>query len=275
MKTVFEILPETLESEKCTLTCELSTDSFSYAIRKDEENKIISVGVHHYEKTRPHSGFPIALQIFFHQHKILSEKFKKSCLIYSVPRNVLIPFTMYNSQKNAEALNLVHGDLPVGETILNDILPGQDMYNTYSVSKSLNDTVFHQFPAIRGTHQFSAMLKKENPDSDKITAIFYQEKVVVILFKDGKYQLLNSFFYRTPEDVVYILLNICRQFDAPDIPIEVVGFIEENSALYKSIYDYFSTVKLIKSSEEYQYEEGIAQYPVHFFNHLYEFDVCE
>ena len=275
MKIAFEILPETIEPENCTLTCELTPDSFSYAIRNDEENKIVSVGVYQYEKTRLQTGFPIALQILFHQHKMFSEKFKKSCLIYSVPRNVLIPFMMYNSQKNAEVLNLVHGDLCMGETILNDIIPGQDLYNTYSVSKALNDTVLHQFPAIRGIHQFSAILKKVNSGSDKMTAIFYHEKVVVILFKDGKFQLLNSYFYRTPEDVVYILLNICRQFDAPDIPLEATGFIEENSALFKSIYNYFSTVELVKPLVEYQYEEGIAQYPVHFFNHLFEFDVCE
>ena len=274
MKTVFEVLPETIEAEKCILLCELSSDSFSYAIRNEEENKIVSVGVYQYEKTRPQSGFPIALQILFHQHKVLSEKFNKSCLIYSVPRNVLIPFTMYNSQKNTEVLNLVHGDLYAGETILNDIIPGQDMYNTYSVSKALNDTVFHQFPAIRGIHQFSALLKKEMSDGDKLSAIFYHEKVVVTLFKEGKFQLLNSYAYRTQEDVAYILLNICRQFDVPDIPLEAFGFIEENSALYKSIYNYFTTVKLVKPSKEYQYEEGITQYPVHFFNHLYEFDVC-
>lgn len=274
MKTAFEILPETMETEKCTLTCELSTDSFSYAIRNDEENKIVSVGVYQYEKNRPQTGFPIALQILFHQHKVLSEKFKKSCLIYSVPRNVLIPFSMYNSQKNTEVINLVHGDLCVGEIILNDIIPGQDLYNTYSISKALKDTVFHQFPAIRGIHQFTALLKKGNSDSEKMTAIFYHEKVVVILFKDGKFQLLNSYSYRTPEDVVYILLNICRQFDTPDIPLEVVGFIEESSALFKGIYNYFSTVQLVKPSEEYHFDVGIAQYPAHFFNHLFEFDVC-
>lgn len=148
------------------------------------------------------------------------------------------------------------------------------MYNTYSVSKALNDTVFHQFPAIRGVHQFSALLKKERLEEDKMTAIFYPEKVVVTLYKEGKFQLLNNYAYRTPEDVVYILLNICRQFDAPDIPLEAFGFIEENSALFKSIYKYFTTVNLVNPSDEYQYEEGITQYPVHFFNHLYEFDVC-
>ncbi len=275
MKIVFEILPETIEAEKCTLLCELSSDSFSYAIRNDEEKKIVSVGVYQYEKTRPLAGFSIALQILFHQHQVLSEKFKKSCLIYSVHRNVLIPFTMYNSQKNAEALNLIHGDLAMGDTILNDIIPGQDVYNIYSVPKALNDTVLRQFPAIRGVHQFSAILKKGNPESNKMTAIFYPEKVVVILFKDGQFQLLNSYFYRTPEDVVYLLLNICKQFDVPDIALEVNGFIEEDSALFKGIYNYFSTVELVKPTEDYLYEEGIAQYPVHFFHHLFEFDVCE
>lgn len=275
MKTLFEVLPDTIESEKCTLMCELSSDSFSYAIKNEEENKIVSVGVYNYEKTRPQTSFPIALQILFHQHKVLSEKFRKSCLIYSVSRNVLIPFSMYNSQKNTEALNLVHGDLCMMETTLNDIIPAHDMYNTYSISKDLNDTVFHQFPAIRGIHQFSVLLKKETTDEDKLTTIFYQEKVVITLFKDGKFQLLNSYLYRTPEDVVYILLTICKQFDSPDIPLKVVGFIEENSALFKSLYNYFSYVDLEKPTGVYQYEEGIAQYPMHFFNHLYEFDVCE
>ena len=275
MKTVFEIIPESFDPEKCTLCCELSTESFSYAIRDDDEKKIVSLGVYQYEKTRPQTGFSIALQILFHQHLALSEKFKRSCLIYSVPRSVLIPFTIYNSQKSADILNLVHGDLSTTETILNDIIPGQDLYNTYSVSTALNNTVFHQFPTIRGIHQYTALLKKELSGEEKLAVVFYHEKLVVTLFKDGKLQLINSFPYRTPEDVAYILLNICKQFNAEDIPLEVSGLIEENSTLYKSIYNYFSTVNLALPSTDVAFEEPINQYPLHFFKHLYEFDICE
>jgi hypothetical protein len=274
MKTVFEIIPESFNAEKCTLSCELSPESFSYAIRDDEQRKIVSLGVYQYEKTRPQTGFPIALQILFHQHKVLSEKFKRSCLIYAVPRSVLIPFSMYNSQKNEEVLNLVHGDLVSGETIMNDIIPGHDLYNTYSASTSLIDTVLHQFPTIRGMHQYTGFLKKNYSGEDKLSAIFYQEKFVATLFKEGKYQLLNSYTYRTPEDVAYILLNICKQYHATDIALEAGGMIEENSALYKSIYNYFSNVRLNGAPADYHFEEGIKQYPVHFFNHLYEFDLC-
>ncbi len=275
MKTVFEIIPESFDTEKCTLSCELTPESFSYAIRDDEEKKIVSLGVYQYEKTRPQTGFSIALQILFHQHQMLSEKFKRSCLIYSVTRSVLIPFTIYNSQKNDEVLNLIHGDLSTSETILNDIIPGHDLYNTYSVSTPLNDTVLHQFPTIRGAHQFTGFLKKEHSGEDKLTAIFYHEKLVVTLFKEGKFLLLNNYSYRTPEDVAYILLNICKQFNTADIALEVGGLIEENSALYKSIYNYFSNVSLAEISTDYTYEEGINQYPLHFFKHLYEFDLCE
>jgi hypothetical protein len=97
---------------------------------------------------------------------------------------------------------------------------------------------------------------------------------VVALFKDGKFQLINSFSFRTPEDVSYILLNICKQFNAQDIALEAGGLIEENSALYKSIYNYFSNIKLMDTSRDYKFGEEITQYPLHFFNHLYEFDLC-
>ena len=206
---------------------------------------------------------------------MLSEKFKQSCLIYSFPRSVLIPFTLYNSQKNAEVLNLVHGDLSTGETIFNDIIPGQDLYNIYSVSAALNNTVLHQIPTIRGMHQYTGILKKQHSGEDKISAVFYHEKLVATLFKDGKFQLINSYYYRTPEDVAYILLNICKQFNAEDIPLEASGLIEENSALFKSIYNYFSNVRLAEMSSDYAFVEEINQYPLHFFKHLYEFDLCE
>ena len=274
MKALFEIIPESLETQKCSLFCELTQESFSYAIRNDEEKSVVSLGVYQFEKTRPQTGFPIALQILFHQHQVLSEKFKKSCLVYSLPKSVLIPYTLYNSQKNPEVLSLVHGDISTGETILIDMIPGQDLYNIYSVDKALNNTILYQFPAIRGIHQYTAFLKKQ-PDENKLTALFYHEKLVVALFKEGKFQLINSFSFRTPEDVSYILLNICKQFDAQDIALEVGGLIEENSALYKSIYNYFSEVRLIDTSADYKLGEGITQYPLHFFNHLYEFDLCE
>ena len=275
MKTVFEIIPESIDPENCTLSCELTLESFSYAIRDDEKRKIVSLGIYQYESTRPQAGYPIALQILFHQHVVLTEKFKKSCIIYSVPRSVLIPFTMYNSQKNLEVLNLVHGDMAIGETIMNDLIPGYDLYNTYSLPTVLNNTILHQFPAIRGIHQYTAFLKNGQESEDKLTVVFYHEKLVTTLFKDGNYQLLNSFFYRTPEDVAYILLNICKQFNVPDIALEAGGLIEENSALYKSIFNYFSNVRLMETSADYTFEEGITQFPLHFFNHLYEFDLCE
>ncbi|MEO6683009.1 MAG: DUF3822 family protein [Ginsengibacter sp.] len=275
MKTVFEIIPETINTENCSLCCELTLDSFSYAIRNDEENKIVSVGVYQYDKNKPQSGFAIALQILFHQHSFLSEKFKKCCLIYSVPRSVLVPFTMYNSQKNAEVLNLIHGDLAIGETIIKDILPQHDLYNTYSVPAVLNNTVYQQFPTIRGMHQYSLFLKKQNSEEDKLSAVFYPEKLVVTLYKEGAYHLLNTYSYRTPEDVAYILLNICRQFNVSDIPILVGGLIEEDSALFKKIYNYFTNVSLAVTTDEYLYEEGITQFPLHFFNHFFEFDLCE
>lgn len=275
MRTVFEIIPEQMNPENCSLFCELSPDSFSYAIRENDQNKILSVGVYQYEKNRPPSGFSIALQILFHQHKVLTEKFKKTCLTYSLPQSVLMPFAMYNSQKNEDVLSLLHGDFRSGEVILTDLIPGSDLYNVYSASKALHDTIYYQFPATRALHQYSYLLKNQPAEQDRIGVFFYSERCVLFLIQGGQCKLINSYTYRTPEDVAYILLSVRDQFDAGDIPILAGGFIEENSALFKTIYNYFTSVEFFDLPHGLVLSEEVAQYPAHFFYHLYHFDVCE
>ena len=276
MKTLFEIIPEFLDTSKCSLACELTKEEFSYAVRNNEDNSIISLGVYQYEPARPRSGFPIALQILFHRHSILSKKFVKSCFIYSLPESVLVPFTMFNSQKNQEVLSLVHGDIELeNATILTDKLPLRDLYNVYALPSDVQQTIFHQFPASKGIHQYSHFLKKTPPQESVLEVLFYNNKMVVALWKNGACHLVNSYLYRMPEDVSYILLNIAAQWEVPDIPIEIGGFVEENSILYKNIFKYFTTVRFSAPTEPYQLGEYLSQFPAHFFNHIFAFDVCE
>ena len=98
---------------------------------------------------------------------------------------------------------------------------------------------------------------------------------MVSLIKDGKHQLINSFNYRTAEDVTYTLLNICQQFEVENIDLEISGLLEKNSALYKEIYKYFQTIDLIFLPENKNYNEEITQHPSHYFSHIFALDSCE
>ena len=275
MRTAFEILPTSLDTDNCTLICELSNEGFSYTIMDETQNSFIGLAVYHYDKTTPSVGFPIALQILFHQQELLSKSYKKIIINYSLPQSVLIPFSLYNSEQNADVLNLIHGDLCENDTILTEIIDRQSVYNSFRVPSAIYDVIQSQFPNAVSSHQYSVLLNQPVSEKNKLLVIFYAQKIVALLIKDEGCQLINTFNYQTAEDVTYTLLNICQQFDVENGDLQISGLLEQNSALYKEIYKYFNSIELSVLPEGKNYSEAIKQFPSHYFSHIFAIHSCE
>ena len=275
MKALFEILPDSIDAAQCILVCEISKESFSYVIKNEEQNLYVGIAVFQFEKGTDSRDYGNILQDAIQDQKLLAEKFKKVCIIYSFAESVLIPFALYSSLENENVLNLVHGDFHTNTSVLTDLVTESGVYNTYRVSGSILNTFQSKFSDAINMHQHSALLKQPKPEGDKLKIIFYPGRIVLMLNKKGRTELVNSFCYNTPEDVSYILLNTCRQFEVENIPIEVSGLIEEDSALYKEIYKYFETVHFASLPAGSNYSEEITQQPSHYFSHLFEVDSCE
>ena len=275
MRTVFEILPQDYVPENCSLMCEVSNEGFSCCIKEEEVNSFLGLAVYHFDKTMPAVGFPIALQVLFHQKDIFSKSYKKVCVVYSFPQSVLIPFGIYNRQRNQTVINMMFGDVDAADSILTDVIADQSLYNCYRLPSATLEMVKTQFPDASIAHQYSLMLKDPAGAPDRISVIFYTQKVVVDVVKNGKHQLVNSYDYTSPQDISYILLTICHRFAFKNIPLKISGLIEENSSLYKEIYKYFDDIELSGFRQGHQYSEEIAAFPAHYFSHIFAIDSCE
>lgn len=275
MRTAFEIIPSSLDSENSTLICELSTEGFSYIIRDENKKSVEGMAVHHFEKATPPIGLPIALQILFHKQKNLSQRYKKIIIAYSLPESVLIPFNLYDRTRNVEALNLVHGDLHGDGIVMTDKIEEQKTYNVFRIRADMHEVIQNQFPNAEHCHQYSVLLKKPVTKENNLFVIFYARKIVASLVKEGVTQLINSFDYHTAEDVSYALLNICQQFDVPNVALTISGLVERKSALYKEIYKYFETIEMAPMPDCQKYHEEILVYPSHYFSHIFSIDPCE
>lgn len=274
MRPVFEIAPPSFDAGNCTLLCELNNEGFSYCIKDEADNVFTGLAIYHYDKSKPPVGFPIALQIVFHQKKILLQNFKKVKIVYSLPQSVLIPFSMYDRAKDSILINMMHGDLHQNETILSDVITTQSMYNCYRIPASVYELLQNQYPGAESWHQYSLLLKESAASEDKLSVIFYSRKIIVSLIQDKKHQLINSFNYRTPEDVGYILLNLCHQFNIQSINLEISGLLEENSALYKELYKFFTDITFARFPEGTNVSEEISKYPSHYFSYIFAIDLC-
>lgn len=274
MKTVFEILPVELDPHKCILICEVGNDGFSYSIKNIDENRYVSVAIFHFEKVNGKDNAGI-LNDGLQAHSVLTRNFKKVHIIYSFPESVMIPFSLYSSHENDNVLNLIHGDLPNDTITFTDIIAGKGIYNTYRVPEAIVNVLKSNFPYATDTHQYSILLKDSATAGDRMRLIFYPKKFVMFLKQDDNTKFINTFFYDTAEDVSYILLNSCRQYEVENIPVEISGLIEENSTLYKEIYKYFSHVKLSVLPAGCDYSDEIAKHPAHYFSHIFAADLCE
>jgi hypothetical protein len=275
MRTVFEILPSELEEEKCSLFCEVSDEGFAFCIREEETNSFLGVAIYHYDKSKPSVGFPIDLQIIFHQKEILSKKFKKVCVVFSHSESVLVPFSIYKREKSGTVLNMMCGDLNSNEMIFTDVISNQSMYNCYRVRQATYEVIQNQFSSLESMHQYSLLLKNPADQDNQLAVIFNSNKIIVRLIKDNKYQLIHSYDYETPEDVSYILLNICRQFDIREIQLQLNGLIEEKSSLYNEIFKYFNKIEFAPLPEGSNFSEEILKYPPHYFSYIFQMSQCE
>ncbi len=241
----------------------------------NKSNSFLGFGVYHYDKKKPAIGFPIALQIIFHQKEILSKKFKNIGLVYSFPESVLVPFSLYDREKSQVLMNMMFGDVNHEDVLLTDVISERSMYNCYRIPGSLIEVIQNQFPDAASTHQYSLLLKNTAKESCQLTLIFYTQKIVVCFKTGDTYLLLNSFNYEAPEDVSYYLLNVCDQLKIEDPPVMIHGLIEENSPLFKEVYKYFSQISFAPFPDGRFYSDEISKFPSHYFSHIFAIDSCE
>lgn len=275
MKPLFEILPAGIETDKCILVCEINNENFSYVIKDEAQNMYVAFAVFEFEKGADENQYGNILQGLIESQSLLQGMFKKVCVIYAYKESVLIPFTLYSSLENENVLNLVHGNLQNDSVVLTDLVTEDGVYNAYRVPLQIQNILNSKFPGAENMHQYSALLKHGRVAADKLFIIFYQNRILVKLTKNAHVMLLNSFLYNAPEDVSYVLLNICKQFDVKNIPVEVSGLIERESSLFKEIYKYFEVIDFASLPERANYSEQITEQPAHYFSHIFAYNLCE
>ncbi len=274
MKPAFEIRNDDFNPGNCELICEVSIDGFSYLVKDTIEQMIVAMGVYHFSPD-VHGNCNLIFNKIFEDQQLLIYDFKKTRIVYSVPASVMIPFHLYDSKKNSNILSLIHGDLSATNVVLTDMILEKKVYNSYSVPVELINEISRRFPSAVTCHQFSGLVKNVAAEESKISIVFYPQKIVLILATEGNLQLLNTYYYKAPEDISYELLNICSQFKISNIALEVSGLIERDSALFKELYKYFEEVNMAQPPQGIAFSENMAIFPSHYFSHFFVQASCE
>jgi hypothetical protein len=144
----------------------------------------------------------------------------------------------------------------------------------YTLPAVLLQGCLSRFPGARVRHAFKLALDYagQSGASGKLLIDIGIETFRVLLLKNNRLQLFQTYPYATPADVLYYLLSICEaQLVSPaEVSVVLTGLLEQESALYKELWQYFMHIEL----REAGFLAGDLPFPQHYFTTLNDLLLC-
>ncbi len=260
------------------LLIEISGQSVNYILHTAGAKQLLLLRQYRIYTTSERSASDL-LEEIISGDPVLRQFANQATIVYNFPVSNLFPEKLHHPSLNAPILRLLYGDRE------NDLLfvePVKDlqMLNVYGAPRDIHLLCKERFEGSRCWHFYTILLLWSAQDPMKkgnfTRVVFYNDKFVAAFFRDTQLQLIQTFFYQTPEDAAYYLLLICRQFGIP--PTEMVlylsGLIDGQSALYTELLKYFSEVHCENYPDGYDADGLLADYPSHYFSPLLKMSLC-
>jgi hypothetical protein len=270
-------------SAKATQTYELSllvgVDSVYYLVN-DAQLNVLALKSFHFDHRRDKSA-TLNLKAVFIEDEMLKLPYRTTKIVFTTPHFTLIPSKFYDDKSRLayfENLTSVSGS----EQFEFDIIKSIESHNLYLVESSLVTAMKSTFPQAQYHHYLTPLIQgyqkiATRRDGHQVFANIRDGQVQVLFF-DGKDLIFaNSFPFRTPQDLVYFILNIYEQFKlSPEVtPLSISGSLTEDSDIFKYIYRYIRYITFVGTPPYFRFGQQFTGIPQHFYFDLFSVKLCE
>lgn len=204
---------------------------------------------------------------------VLDRSYNDTRLFYHTNEAVIVPAEKLNTNSADVYLETIHGESINHVTKFDHVNIVPQVVNVYRIKKELNEMVNANLMMVTPRHTFSKTVEHIFREGRSYFSAFiklqvYYHQFLVVLVNNNKLQLVQSYDYQTPEDILYYLLNIIQQFNlsVDHTDLEISGFVLTRSNLYDYIQKGFPKVTFDKISDEFLLKENLEEYPPHFFS---------
>jgi len=200
--------------------------------------------------------------------KLMSMQMDAALIIWENPECTFVPDEFFIEEIAETYLEIIAGEA-AGTSILKEHFKGYIILSRYSSSYA--DAVKKHLASGPFSHKFSFLIEKytrqAGENADIIRVVFYPEKLIIIVVKNGILQIVQSISYSTAEDVLYNIVHICNEYgiDLATTSVVLSGLINTGSALFDTLYKYIENVEIEKSAPNTFAAEGFAEHPAQYF----------
>ena len=189
----------------------------------------------------------------FVSNPLLTNPFDEIVVLHSNSFNTFVPTALFDANYPGSYLQY---NTKVFETdfFAVDELDSYELNNVYVPMMNVNNFLIDQFGAFEYKNANSVLVSKlldasKNIDEKQVYVHFQDSHFEIVVVRNQKLLLYNSFEYKTPEDFLYFLLFTMEQlFLNPETAtVYLLGKVTENDDNYTLAYTYIRHISLFNS----------------------------
>lgn len=211
------------------------------------------------------------LQSVLASEKLVGVQFSDVIFIHNQKEMVLVPSSLYTENLNANLIGTIHGDQKEYSISVDDVHQWK-LHNVFGSSTEMLELILDKYPQARQVQYMSACLRgifhtlRAGVDQ-RIKLYVLPSCFNLVVLKGDKLQIAKSFFYETPEDIIYHLMNVVDKngLDTSEVFVEVSGLLDSSSGTWKELSKYFLNVSAEKPPSFSPENAKTTDLPSHYF----------
>lgn len=273
MNIAFKIPPQLSDFSAFHLLAEVGGDEVSFLIFEKHPFTLHGFYTFNFDKSLYINDLAETIESIFKSETILHKKFASKKLYYNVKEIALLPENYFVQQQKENICNLLFGE-DKRKICFDENMQNADIKVVYRVPQKVLSLMNIEFGNADVKHAVAQI--KNTGEANIMDCLVYHTTIRLTLYKNNKLQIVQYFDYTAPANVVFYLLNVCKQFDVAPAEIKLLlsGMIALNSALYEEIYKYFLNIYLKELPHNVLLADKLNEHPHHFYTHLTELAQC-
>ena len=255
------------------LSIQINLSGLSFCVLNCDTNTIEHIELINFDDTKNPETLLDAVKTLFNSHSCFNDTFKTVTVIHHNLWQTLVPKALFNKEHITDYLKF-NTKILAGDFVDYDEIPLVDAYAVYVPFTNVNNYIFEQFGGFTYMHSSSLLIEnlakaEENKDTNSVYINAETDTFDIIVFKDGKLHLFNSFEYSSDQDFIYYILFTFEQLllNPETISTYITGKVTEQDAFYKIAYTYIRHIEIYKADIKHSFIETPLQ-PQYYFNLL-------
>ncbi len=193
---------------------------------------------------------PLSKDVLREIKVFLGESDDPVTVISNITTPILIPKVLFDETAKEDYIHL-HYDVQEPITVFQEEL--SDYYLLYFLSETLK-AILEQIGSTLSWRHLTGLLYSQlqqfehySPKSGWFSLFIEEHSVDFIFEKEGKLQIINRFEYSSEFDILYQILNICKQFQLHPSIVSILLSCSENEKIELLLKQYVGNIFTIKN----------------------------